>query len=166
MENQSLTYTLYKPNSKISGSAMSLQLSKDRDCVYLNMIQQSSWNDETKKGGFKENQGNDQKSLSSKLNMDELGGMLATLKNPAAPWSAFHNFNDNKTQLSLKVWDRSSMSKPNAMSFGVTKNGSLKIGTYFEPGEVECLKVFLMEAIKEIMWNKNKSKVIEDQKGE
>jgi hypothetical protein len=52
----------------------------------------------------------------------------------------------------LKVWDRKSMNKPNAMSFGVTKNGSVKIGTYFEPGEIECLCVFLTEAIKEIQW--------------
>lgn len=144
---------------------MSLNLSKERDCVFLNMIAQSTWNDTTKKGGFKENQGNEQKSLASKLNIDELGGILAAL-NSYGTWASFHTFGENKTQFSLKLWDRTSMNKPNAMSFGVTKNGSIKIGTYFEPGEIECLKIFLAEAIKEIMWNKNKPKVIEDQSGE
>lgn len=158
-------YTLYKPNSKSTGAAMSLNLSKERDCVFLNMIAQSTWNDTTKKGGFKENQGNEQKSLASKLNIDELGGILAAL-NSYGTWASFHTFGENKTQFSLKLWDRTSMNKPNAMSFGVTKNGSIKIGTYFEPGEIECLKIFLAEAIKEIMWNKNKPKVIEDQSGE
>lgn len=155
MENQSLTYTLYKPNSKISGSAMSLRLSNERDCVFLNMISQATWNDETKKGGFKENRENENKSLAAKLNVDDLGGILDSLKN-FREWSSFHTFKENKTQFSMKKWDRTSMNKPDAISFGVTKNGSVKIGTYFEPKEIECLKIFCAEAIKEIMWFKNK----------
>lgn len=155
MNIQSLTYTLYKPNAKNSGSACSFRLSNERDCVFLNMIAQSSWSDETKRGGFKENKENPNKSLSCKLNIDELGGILATL-NTFIEWSAFHSFKDDKTQLSMKKWDRSSANKPDALSFGVTKNGSIKIGTYFEQKEIECLKVFCAEAIKEIMWNSGK----------
>lgn len=160
MDTQSLIYTLYKPNAKISGSAMSLRLSNERDCVFLNMIAQSTWNDETKKGGFKENRENENKSLAAKLNVDELGGILASL-NTYGEWSSFHTFKENKTQFSMKKWDRKSMNKPDAISFGVTKNGSVKIGTYFEQKEIECLKVFCKEAIKEIMWNSGKTQTAE-----
>lgn len=149
--------SIYKPNAKLTGSAMSLKLSYDRDCVYLNMIQQSTWNDETKKGGFKENAENPAKSLSSKINTEELGGILAAL-NSFGEWSAFHQYKDDKTQFSMKKWDRSSMNKPDAISFGVTKNGSLKIGTYFEQKEIEVLKVFCQEAIKEILWKNGEKK--------
>jgi len=149
-----MKYTLYKPNSKVTGIGIGFSLSQERDCVYINCISQSGWNPDTKKGSFLGNKENPEKNLSAKLNMDELGGILAAL-NSFGEWSSFHSFNENKTQFKLGVWDRSSMNKPNAMSFSITRNGSQKFGTFFEAGEVECLKIFLTEATKEVMWNKN-----------
>lgn len=149
-----MQYAIYKPTPKISGAAFSFKLSHARDCVYLNAVSQSTWNDETKKGGFKENADNPLKSLSSKINVDELGGIVAALET-FGEWSAFHQFKEDKTQFSLKKWDRSAMNKPDAMSFGITKNGSIKIGSYFEQKEIEVLKVFCREAIKEILWAKS-----------
>jgi len=61
-----------------------------------------------------------------------------------------------KSLLFAAILFLSSANKPDALSFGVTKNGSIKIGTYFEQKEIECLKVFCTEAIKEIMWNSGK----------
>lgn len=150
----SLQYTTYKPNSKITGAAFGWSLSQQRDCVFLNSILQSGWNEQTKKGSFLGNKEDKDKNLSCKFNMDELGGMLNALKTYST-WDQFHDFNDNKTKFKLAVWDRSSMNKPNAMGFSVVRNGAAKFSTFYEPGEIECLKIFLTEAIKEIMWNKN-----------
>lgn len=147
-------YITYKPNAKVTGAAFNWSLSEKRDCVFLSSILQSSWNEETKKGAFSANREDKEKNLSCKFNMDELGGMLFAL-NTMGTWEQFHNFNDNKTKFKLAKWDRSSMSKPDAMGFSVVRNGAAKFSTFYEPGEIECLKVFLAEAIKEIMWNKS-----------
>lgn len=149
-----LQYITYKPNAKVSGALFNLHLSEKRDCVYLSSLLQASWNDETKKGSFSANREDKDKNLSCKFNLDELGGMLHAL-NTMGTWEQFHNFNDNKTKFKLAVWDRSSMNKPNAMGFSVIRNGAAKFSMSYEPGEIECLKIFLTEAIKEIMWNKN-----------
>lgn len=149
-----MRHSFYKANSKITGCGTTFYLSNERDCVFLNMIQQSGWNDQTKKGSFKDNIGNPEKSISVKINVDELGGILAALKT-FGEWNAFHTFADNKTQLKFAVWDRSQLKKPNAMSFVVTKNGSLSFKTFFEPGEVEILKILFSECAKEIMWAKS-----------
>lgn len=147
-------YTTYKANAKVTGAAFGWSLSKERDCVYLNAILQSGWNDETKKGSFAANRDNKEKNLSCKFNIDELGGILYSL-NTLTEWTNFHTHGENKTQFKLAKWDRSSMKKPDAMGFSITRNGSANFKTFYEPGEIECLKVFLTEAIKEILWNKN-----------
>ena len=69
-----MKFTLYKPNSKNTGSAFSFDLTKDKkenSVLYVSMIQQHSWNDQSKNGSFKENAKNPEKSGTIKFSPTE-----------------------------------------------------------------------------------------------
>ena len=70
----------YKPNSKNTGCAFSFDIganNKNQEpCVYIRAVKQHSWNDKTRTGSFSENAKDPDKSISIKLNENEIGGFI------------------------------------------------------------------------------------------
>ena len=63
--------------------------------------------------------------------------MLNAIEN-YTEFSAYHTYNDDKTQISFKPYTKKNGDK--AFSFSVTKNTTLKFGLGIELGEARTLK--------------------------
>ncbi len=145
-----MKFTLYKPNSKNAGSAFSFDIAKDKKgnaVMYVSMIQQHSWNDQTKSGSFKENAKNPEKSGTIKLTANEAGEILSSLKT-RIPFVAFHRRDKDTTIIKFTPWDkkRKIMNKDGeewletpAFGFTVTRNSSQIFKLPLEAGETEVL---------------------------
>jgi|TARA_Y100000004_G_scaffold13674_1_gene14599 hypothetical protein len=155
-----MKFTLYKPNSKNTGSAFSFDLAKDKKgnaVMYVSMIQQHSWNDKTKSGSFKENAKNPEKSGTIKLSANEAGEVLSSFKT-RIPFVAFHRRNDDTTIIKFTPWDkkRKIMGKDGdtwhetpAFGVSVTRNSSMTFKLPLEAGETEVLSELLKKYILE-----------------
>lgn len=147
-----MNLAFYKPNSKNTGCAFSFQLStKDKPTVYVNGIQQFSWNDQTKNGSFSGNQKNPEKTIAIKINENEIGGLIHAIRT-YGEWKAFHSFEENKTQIS---WTRyKKKDGADAFSFSILRNGNQKFGMGVELSEAEALRVFLETCLVKIFESK------------
>lgn len=134
---------LYKPNSKNTGCAFSFTLGtsgKDKEpTMYVNGIQQHSWNEKTKNGSFAENAKNPEKTIIVKLNEFEVGGLIHAIEQ-YTEFKAFHSYEDNKTTINFKPYSKQDGSK--AFSFGITKNSALKFGVGIELTEAYAIREF------------------------
>jgi hypothetical protein len=145
-----MKFSLYKPNSKVTGCAFQFKIGQgksDEKTLYVSAIQQASWNENTKTGSFSENAKVAEKNLNIKLNENEIGGLLYAIRE-YKDFSAFHTFEDNKTQISFKPYQKKDGS--NAFSFSVSRNGNQKFGIGIELGEAEALSEFLKFTLFEI----------------
>jgi hypothetical protein len=142
---------LYKPNSNNTGSAFGFQLgigSKNKEpSIFMTAIQQFSWNEKTKNGSFSENSKNPEKSISLKLNENELGGFIYAVEQ-YAEFSAFHSYEENKTTISFKPYLKKNGQK--AFSFTVTRNSANKFGMGVEMSEAYAMCQFFKFALNEI----------------
>ena len=142
---------LYKPNSKNTGCAFSFNFGtsgKSKEpCVYMNAIQQHSWNDKTKNGSFAENAKNPDKTAIVKLNEFELGGFINAIENYGT-YKAFHSFDDNKTSITFQPYAKNDGTK--AFSLTVTRNSTLKFGIGMEMGEAYVVREFLKWVLSEM----------------
>lgn len=159
-----MRYQLYKPNSKNAGCAASFYTSTNKDgspCLFINFVLQSGWNDQSKTGSFKENAKNPQKSTSIKMNHNEAGEMLSSLKT-RHPVNFFHTTATDKTQIQFSPWDKDrtvkgqngdSTYKSHAFGLSVTKNSSLKFKIALEAGETEVLGLLLQDFINQCLFH-------------
>ena len=155
-----MKFTLYKPNSKNTGAAFSFDLAKDKKdnaVLYVSMIQQHSWNDQTKNGSFKENAKNPEKSGTIKLSPTEAGEVLSSFKT-RIPFVAFHRRGEDTTIIRFTPWDKKRKIKEKegdswydtpAFGVSVTRNSSQTFKLPLEAGETEALSQLLKEYIKE-----------------
>ena len=71
-----MSLQIYKPNAKNAGCACSFRFGVDiksgEPVVFINAIQQHSWDDNKKIGSFSENRNDPDKSLTVKLNEVEV----------------------------------------------------------------------------------------------
>ena len=141
----------YKPNSKNTGCAFSFDIganNKNQEpCVYVRAIKQHSWNDKTRTGSFSENAKDPEKSISIKLNEIEVGGFIHSIEK-YKDFSAFHSYEDNKTQILFKPYTKKDGTE--AFSFGVTRNSANKFGIGIEMSEAYCLREFLGFFLQEL----------------
>jgi hypothetical protein len=147
-----MNFSLYKPNSKVTGSAFQFKIGQsknDSKVLYVSAIQQASWNENTKTGSFSENAKNPEKTLNIKLNENEIGGLLYAIRQ-YTDFSAFHTFDENKTQISFKPYTKNNEAKTKAFSFSVSRNGNQKFGIGIELGEAEALSEFLKFTLNQI----------------
>jgi hypothetical protein len=155
-----MKFTLYKPNSKNTGSAFSFDLTKDKKdeaVLYVSMIQQHSWNDQTKNGSFKENAKNPEKSGTIKFSPTEAGEILSSLKT-RIPFVAFHRKGDDTTIIRFTPWDKKRKIKVKdgdkfydtpAFGLSVCRNSSQTFKLPLEAGETEALAELLKIYIQE-----------------
>jgi len=141
----------YKPNSKNTGCAFSFDIGSNikngEPCVYVRAVKQHSWNQSKRTGSFSENAKDPDKSVSIKLNEVEVGGFIYAIEK-YTEFSAFHSFEDNKTQISFKPYKKKDGS--DAFSFGVTRNSVNKFGIGVEMSEAYVLREFLTFYLQEL----------------
>ncbi len=143
-----MNLAFYKPNSKNTGCAFSFQLStKSSPTLYINGIQQFSWNEQTKNGSFSGNRENPEKTIAIKLNEIEIGGLIHAIRT-YGEWKAFHSFEENKTQISWTRYKKKDGS--DAFSFSISRNGNQKFGMGVELSEAETIRVFLESCLNKM----------------
>ena len=95
------------------------------------------------------------KSVSIKLNEVEVGGFIYAIEK-YTEFSAFHSFEDNKTQISFKPYKKKDGS--DAFSFGITRNSVNKFGIGVEMSEAYVLREFLTFYLQELYINRLQKK--------
>lgn len=152
-----MNFSLYKPNSKVTGCAFQFKLGNGKNSektLYVSAIQQASWNENTKTGSFSENAKNPEKNLNIKLNINEIGGFLYAIRQ-YKEFSAYHTYEENKTQISFKPYQKKDGT--DAFSFSISRNGNQKFGIGIELGEAEALAEFLKFSLNEIFLSRTNS---------
>ena len=149
-----MIYQIYKPNSKNSGHAMSIQVSKDNRegkggelQLFMSIIKQSSWNPATKTGSFSGSTKDDSKKVNVKFNEFEVGAMIRAFLRGTNE-SFFHTSQGGKTQISISKRESEYQGKKTVqIGIGVTKNTSLKFFISIDQKEITsliaCLEAFL-----------------------
>ncbi len=142
---------IYKPNPRNTGCAFSFDIGatgrSGEPCVYVRAVRQFSWDNQKKTGSFSQNAKNPENSISIKLNEVEIGGFINAVEN-YKDFSAYHSYEENKTQISFKPWLREG--RENAFSFGIVRNSTNKFGIGVEMSESYCLLEFLKFALQEL----------------
>lgn len=151
-----MQYTLYKGNSKNTGNAFGFSLSKDKKSFWINAVNQFSYDENstsTNKASFKGNSKNPDKSISIKVNVTELGGLIAALKT-FGTWDTVHTYqkDGNKIMTSIKmgVWKRENNPKGDAMSLSIN-SGPKKFGIALEKGEIEVIRILMETSIIDLL---------------
>jgi hypothetical protein len=137
-------YDIYKPNSSNAGCAFSFKIietdkegNQVKPSVLVQSIKQASWNSKSKTGSFSANAKDPEKNIYFKLNENEVGGILHAIEK-YVEFSAYHTYNDDKTQISFKPYTKKNGLK--AFSLSVVKNSTLKFGMGIELSEARTLK--------------------------
>lgn len=148
-----MSLSLYKPNSKNAGCAFNFSIGLDKKkepVIYVNAIQQFSWDDNKKTGSFSGNGSNLDKKISLKFTEFEIGGIMSAFKN-RYEYSSFHSYEENKTSIKFSPWDKKTKVKQQdkevwvtipAFGINLTRNGNQTFRIPLEPGEVEELSAF------------------------
>ena len=155
-----MSISIYKPNSKNYGCAFSFKYGVQRNgepCLYVNSIQQHSWDEKSRTGSFSPNADDPSKNLAIKFNEFECGSIISALTN-RYEYNTFHTYEDNKTTIKFSPWNKqikiSSLNpstkkfeekKQDIPAFGIsiTRNGSDTFKIPLEPGEVEVIIEFI-----------------------
>ena len=126
----------YKPNPKNTGSGCSFKMSAKDDCVFVNLIKQSSWDESKKRGSFAGNSQNPK--------------MSAMRRN--AEFTGFHDSAKQVTRIKFSPYMRGTKDNPSEIaqvgySFSVSKESkenaqdktSFLMGfTFGEAVKLEC----------------------------
>tara|TARA_Y100001973_G_C5106692_1_gene285513 strand:- start:367 stop:900 length:534 start_codon:yes stop_codon:yes gene_type:complete len=162
-----MSISIYKPNSKNTGCAFSFRYGVQRDgepCLFLNAIQQHSWNNDSKTGSFSANSSDPSKNLKIKFNEFECGSILSAFKR-RYEYNTFHTYEENKTTIKISPWDKeikiSSLNhstkkieekkqKIPAFGISITRNGTDNFKISLEPGEVEVVSEFMRSILSKI----------------
>jgi hypothetical protein len=147
----------YKPNSKNTGCGCSFKYSAKDDCIFVNMIKQASWDDQTKRGSFAGNAQNPKASCSVKLSLTEAADIISAVRRNGEV-TAFHDSAKQVTRIKFSPYVRPTKDDPSktaqvGYSFSVSKESkenaqdktSFLIGFTF--GEGVRLESFLCFAL-------------------
>jgi hypothetical protein len=137
---------------------MSFQLGKEKDgspCFFVNSVLQARWNDQNKTGSFKENAKNPEKSCVVKMNTNEAGEILSSIRS-RIPVDFFHKTDKGSTIIKFTPWDKDRKVKGHngdetykSPAFGLTIiKGSSSFKIALEAGETEILAAFMEELIR------------------
>jgi len=147
---------IYRPNSKNSGCACSFYFGNDGN-VYINAIQQYSWDNNKKIGSFSENSKNSDKSISVKLSIFECGGLIHAIDS-YEEYSMFHSYKDDKTQISFKPWVKNDPKNTKAFGLSIVRNSSDKFRIPIEYSDAVVIKQFLIFCLNKTFLANEKKK--------
>ena len=129
----------YKPNAKITGSAVSVSFNSKDEAMYIQFIKQVGYNTEKKLGSFK---GGDKANF--KFSLTEVGGMIDALeRNVACPM--YHGVGSNSARINFQPYIAKDGDQK-GFSLSITKvvegqNDIYRIGFTFP--EMRLLKEYL-----------------------
>lgn len=148
--------SIYKPNKSNSGCACSFSISKD-GVVFINAVQQASWDEANKTGSFADNAKNPEKSISVKLNGWECGSLIRSIEE-FSDMSMFHTYKEDKTIINFKRWVKKDETK--AFGLSISRNSNMKFQLPIEYSEAivirEFLKFALLKSFEQDIQNQNK----------
>lgn len=142
---KSISY--YKPNSQGKGAAAQFQYGNKEDDfgLYVSIVKQFGWNDQSKKGSFSENAKNPLKNKKIKLNNTEAAAICRVIESNTEKWSTVHKSETKTTSISFSHYIKDG----NKLGYGISiseKNGeSFMIGLNNDEGFL--LKQFLLSYI-------------------
>lgn len=157
---------------------MSFSIGSGKDgspALYISAVLQSGWNDSTKKGSFSGNAKDPNKSGNFKMNANEAGEMLSSLRS-RIPVVFFHKFNDDTTIIKFTPWDKDRVVKDQggdktypspAFGLSISRNSSSNFKLALEAGETEVLAELLKQYIRwdlEFEANKGQQDEAQEQK--
>jgi hypothetical protein len=130
----------YSPKADQSGAALFVTFNSKEGSVYCKFLQQTSWNAQTKKGGFQGGQ-----IINFKLSQDETGAIIESVRNKNQT-SFYHQFDGGATTGSFsyyRIEPKTSKDKVRE-GFGFkVKKGDLELKVGFTLGSAERLMEFL-----------------------
>ena len=146
-----MSISIYKPNSKNTGSGFSFQIgtSKNQEpALFIKSILQSDWDDKAKQGSFKGNLDNPDKNITVKFSEYEVGHMIHAMKTRST-YTTFHAYEQDKTNIKFMPWDKkakksvksksgewtSEWVEVDAFSISFVRNGNQNFVIGLEPGE-------------------------------
>lgn len=132
--------TFFSPNSRNQGGALFASFNSKEEAGFFQVIQQNGWNEQTKKGIFK-----DGKRLNVKLSLDELAGILYAIENKTE-FKFYHSFGESVTTGSFVHW-----SKDGRSGFGLSvKKGEDIFRVSFAYESATKLREYLKFALEHI----------------
>lgn len=105
----------YKPNPKNTGCGCSFKISVKDDCVFVNLIKQSSWDDSKKRGSFAGNAQNPKMSASLKLSSTEVADIISAMRRNSE-FNGFHDSPKQVTRIKFSPYMRASKDNPSEMN--------------------------------------------------
>lgn len=138
----------YKPNSQNRGAASQFQFgAKEGDFgLYLSIIKQSSWNNESKRGSFSENAKNPSKNKKIKFNEVEASSICRVIDNLDEKWTTVHKSDAKTTSISFSKYIKDEVHLGFGISIGEKGGESFMIGLNNSEGYL--LREFLKEYIQ------------------
>lgn len=121
---------LYKPNTTNTGCAASFQASDRDKSLYVNLINQASWDATAKKGSFSENRGNPLKNITLKVNQAEAASIIDAIERgysystvhstPAKMTTIAFNLAEDGSRFSLNVSQKDKQDTSQVAKFFLT----------------------------------------------
>lgn len=153
-----MNYTIYKPNSKNSGSLASFRVSEQETSkglvarLFVELVPQSGWDQTNKTGSF-----DNSKKKSIVFNAGEAGELLGCI-NFSYPWTSFHKSGEVSTSIKFNPWPKEVViGKEGEVGFwkgtktdfvlSVSSAGEKK-SVVFSSGEIQVFKVLLENFVK------------------
>lgn len=144
--------TFYKPNSKNTGAAFQISIGKTNE-LFFKITKQSGWDDMKKRGSFKDNVNNPQKSMASKLNALEAASMINSI-NTKAEFKTYHKSKNQNLMINFGLMIDKTTNQEKGFSLRILKEEAtnsvdkIQFSIGFYPNEALLLKMFLKEYIK------------------
>jgi hypothetical protein len=141
------TVSYYKPNSQNKGAAAQFQFgAKDNDYgMYLSIVKQFGWNNESKKGSFSENSKNPSKNKKIKFNNTEASAICRVLESSTEKWSTVHRSETKTTSITFSHYIKDGAKLGYGLSINEKDGESFMIG--FNNDEGYLLREFLKSYI-------------------
>jgi hypothetical protein len=105
----------YKPNPKNTGTGCSFNFAAKDDCIYINLIKQSSWDESKKRGSFSGNAQNPKMSASVKISSTEVGDIISAMRRNSE-FNGFHDSPKQVTRIKFSPYNRPSKDNPTQIS--------------------------------------------------
>lgn len=150
--------SFYKPNSKNTGAAFSANFKGSE--LFFNIVKQASWNDAQRRGSFKENVKNPQKSLGVKMNSIEAANIILAM-DTKGKYSTYHKSKNQNLNIIFELMVDKATGAEKGFSLRILKEDvansvdkiSFSMGFYFPEGII--LKAFLDEFIRSSFFASN-----------
>lgn len=139
--------SFYKPNSKNTGSAAQFNygLKSGDFSLYISIIKQASWDDQTKRGSFTENAKNPDKNKTVKLNITEAAAIIRVISEESNKWTTVHKTSTAITSLTFSPYIKDGTKLGYGFSISEKDKNSFMLSLTSDEGKV--LEIFLTKYI-------------------